>query len=103
MVKHRIHLRLTRIVARANGVHVCLLHQLNVLQHGLHVDASSENGVRVLRVHAFEIDLLAIHIDALVVTDADVAETVFRRESLQFVGSVVAEREFDGVECGMLR
>ena len=86
-VHHGVHLRLTRIVRCAHGVHVSLLHHCQVLHHGLHVDSTTILRVSVLSVHAFEVDTLVVDVDEVAAL-CDVAETVLCRER-HFLSSVL--------------
>ena len=97
VVKHGVHFCLSRIVARSDGVDVRLLHHLDVAQHGRNVDGASVNGMRVLRVYAFEEHPLSVDVD-LAVFDFDGAETIFGGKSLLFVAVGVQLGKFNGVE-----
>ena len=102
MVEHGIHLGLTGIVAGADGVDIGLLHQFDVAKHGGHVDGTSVNGVRILRVDALEEDALSVDIDEAVL-DFHCAETVFGCESLFFVAFSVELGNLHGVEVRRFR
>ena len=60
VVKHRVHLRLTGIVAGAHGVHVRLLHHLHISKHRLDVHGTARDGVCILQVSTLEEHTLAI-------------------------------------------
>ena len=97
VVEHAVHLRLARVVAAAHGVHVGLLHELHVAQHGLGGEEAAVYGVSVLRVGPLEEGSLAVHVDQSVL-DVDLAETVLRGEG-HFLAAVGGELgDFHGVE-----
>ena len=98
IVEHGVHLGLTGIVAGAHGVHIGLLHQLDVLKHGGHVNCAAVYGVGVLGVGALEEDSLAVDID-LAVLDFNLAEAHLRAERHLFLLAVLLD-DLEGVEVG---
>ena len=101
VVEHGVHLSLARIVRRAHGVHVSLLHQLHVAQHRVNVDGVTKEWVYVLRVHALEVDALAVHVDEVALL-LHAAETILRREH-HLLACVAHLAHDDGVEPRVLR
>ena len=77
IVKHGVHLGLARIMTGAHGVDIGLFHHLDVFQHGRHVNGTAVDGVRVLRVDAFEQNGLAVDVD-FIAANGNMAETIFR-------------------------
>ena len=52
-IHHLIHLWLTRIMAGADSVYICLLHQLDIAKHCLHIHITSILGMGVMGVDSF--------------------------------------------------
>ena len=90
-------------MAGAHGVDVGLLHEGDVLQHGLHIDGAATGGMGVLCVDALEVDLLAIDVDAVVVVgDLHIAEAILGGERLFLRPLGIGLCHLDGVEVGLL-
>ena len=100
VVEHGVHLGLTGIVAGAHGVHIGLLHQLDVLKHSGHVNCAAVYGVGILGVSALEEDSLAVDI-YLAVLDFNLAEAHLRAERHLFLLAVLLD-DLEGVEVGRL-
>ena len=96
-VHHSVHLRLTRIVRCAHGVHVSLLHHCEVLHHGLHIYSTTILRVSVLSVHALEVDTLTVDVDEVAAL-CNVAEAVLCRECHLLSSVLVLLTYNDGVE-----
>ena len=52
-IHHLIHLGLARIMAGADSVYICLLHQLDIAKHSLHIHITSILGMGVMGVDSF--------------------------------------------------
>ena len=100
IVEHGIHFGLAGIVAATHNVHVGLLHDLHVAQHGGHIDGTSVKRVGILRIGTFEEHAASVDVH-LAVLQFHLAETIFRGESHFFLSALVGLRHFDGVEVGI--
>ena len=97
IIKHGIHLGLTRIMTGTYRIHIGLLHHRNVLQHGRHIDTTTINGMGILIIHSFKINLLAIYINQLVL-DFYLTEAVFSREGHFFLAFLIFLTNYYGIE-----
>ena len=100
IVEHGIHLILSWIVAAANCIDVCLLHQLNVSEHGRNVYAATMERMGVLRVHSLEINAFAVDKHSLSATcgfHLNASETMLCSKCHLFV-AIVEQRKFHRVQ-----
>ena len=103
-VEESVHLGLAGIVGCANGVDVGLLHQRNVLHHGLQVDGAAIERMRVLGVDTLEEHTLAVdkHLPLVVIVDnLHLAEAILGREH-HFLGCAVELAHHNRVEVRVL-
>ena len=101
IVEHRVHLRLTGIVAGAHGVHVGLLHHLHIGEHRLDVYGAARDGVCILQVGTLEEHTLAIDIYSAI-GDLHVAETILGREHMLLVALGIHLCHLYGIKVGSL-
>ena len=101
VVEHRVHALGVRVVGRADGVDVVLLHQEHVAQHRLRRHGAPVERVSVVTVHPFEEDALPVDVDKRSV-NLDVAETILCAECHLVIALFVALDDAHGVEVGCL-
>ena len=85
VIKHCIHLCLTRIVTGAYDVHITLLHHLHIFEHCFNIYATAIQRMSILCIGTLEEYALAVYKHHAVLY-FDLAETILCREN-HFVGS----------------
>ena len=85
-----------RIVAGAHGIHIELLHHLDVLNHAVNTHDIATIGVEFMTVNTLDKHGLSVH-EQLGILDFHLAETYMLRDALQELVAIV-ERSIEGVE-----
>ncbi len=98
-VAELVPLGVVRVVRGADGVHVVLLHQLDVADHQRAIEVVAGVGAVLVAVDALEERRLPVDQDARV-PDLDLAEADPRRDHLDHPARAVLERQPCGVEIG---
>ena len=93
--------RVVAIVTGTHGVHVQLLHNLDVLNHAFHADDVAVVGIQLVAVGALDEDGLAVdeHLSAL---DLDASESHTLADGFDDVAFLVLQGEGEGVEVRYL-
>ena len=99
LVAEVIPARVIAVVAGAYGVHVQLLHNLDVLNHAFYADDVAAVGVELVAVGTLDEDGLAVD-QKLAAFNLDVAEAYALRGGFDDVAFLVLEGQGEGVEVG---